>query len=117
MKEIHAPSDNISRIIKVIDDIAFQTNILALNAAVEAARAGEAVLGLAVVAEGVRDLAQRSAQAVKDTAAMIEESIGKSGEGGAKPNQAAAAAISAIAENAASGSKPAKTRNRRPAPS
>jgi methyl-accepting chemotaxis protein len=115
MKEIHAPSDDISRIIKVIDDIAFQTNILGLNAAVEAARAGEAVLGLAVAAEGARDLAQRSAQAVKDTAAMIEESIGKSGEGGAKPNQVAEA-ISAIAENAASGSKPAKTRNRRPPP-
>jgi methyl-accepting chemotaxis protein len=116
MKEIHAPSDDISRIIKVIDDIAFQTNILGLNAAVEAARAGEAVLGHAVVAEGVRDLAQRSAQAVKDTAAMIEESIGKSGEGGAKPNQVAEA-ISAIADNAASGSKPAaRPKDRRPAP-
>ena len=119
MKEIHAPSDNISRIIKVIDEIAFQTNILALNAAVEAARTGEAGLGFAVVTDEVRNLAQRSAQAAKDTAAMIEESIGKSGEGGAKLNQMAEA-ISAIAESATNGSKPAATntkpKNRRPTP-
>jgi methyl-accepting chemotaxis protein len=119
MKEIHAPSDNISRIIKVIDEIAFQTNILALNAAVEAARTGEAGLGFAVVTDEVRNLAQRSAQAAKDTAAMIEESIGKSGEGGAKLNQMAEA-ISAIAESATNGSKPATTntkpKNRRPTP-
>jgi len=101
MQEINTASDKISRIIRVIDEIAFQTNILALNAAVEAARAGGAGLpGFAVVADEVMGLAQRSAQAAKDTAAMIEESIGNSSEGRAKLDQVAEI-ISAITESAA----------------
>lgn len=97
MGEINASSDKISKIIKVIDDIAFQTNILALNAAVEAARAGEAGMGFAVVADEVRNLAQRCAQAARDTAVLIEESIQKS-NGGQEKVQQVAKAIHAITE-------------------
>jgi methyl-accepting chemotaxis protein len=81
MDEVKASSEQITKIIRTIDEIAFQTNILALNAAVEAARAGEAGAGFAVVADEVRNLAQRSAQAARETADKIEDGLKKTQNG------------------------------------
>lgn len=113
MNEIGESSERISKIIKVIDEIAFQTNLLALNAAVEAARAGEAGMGFAVVADEVRGLAQRCATAARDTANLIEESITRSRHGKARLDQLTShirsiaggtEALSALAEHVQTGS-------------
>ena len=95
MNAIKASSADIGKIIKTIDEIAFQTNILALNAAVEAARAGEAGMGFAVVAEEVRNLAQRSATSAKETAAKIEIAI-QNGEHGVIISQKVAQSLDVI---------------------
>jgi methyl-accepting chemotaxis protein len=84
MQKIKSSSDKVAHVLKVVDEIAFQTNILALNAAVEAARAGEAGLGFAVVADEVRNLAQKCAAAAQETSGLVEESIVISGEGSGK---------------------------------
>jgi len=96
IKDIHKSASDTSRIVKTIDEIAFQTNLLALNAAVEAARAGEAGQSFAVVAEEVRNLAQRSAEAARNTSTLIEQSV-KNAENGVQISTEVAMALDEIA--------------------
>jgi methyl-accepting chemotaxis protein len=97
IEKIKSSADSTAKIVKTIDEIAFQTNLLALNAAVEAARAGDAGKGFAVVAEEVRNLAMRSAEAAKNTANLIEESV-KNAEGGVAINSEVSAHLKKITE-------------------
>lgn len=99
MHEINSSSNEIAKIIKTIEDIAFQTNILALNAAVEAARAGAAGKGFAVVADEVRNLASKSAEASKNTASLIEHSV-RAVENGAMLTDETAAVLESVVEGA-----------------
>lgn len=101
MDEIRGKSQEIGKIIKTIEDIAFQTNILALNAAVEAARAGAAGRGFAVVADEVRNLASKSADASKETSALIEDSV-RAVENGSRVAAETAKTIMTVAEESRS---------------